>query len=92
MKLQLQGDGGDMRRTGSAALNLAYVAAGRLDAHWAFSIYPWDAAAGVLLCLEAGAVVTASSGGEYDVWEADYLVASTPALHADVLERLSAPQ
>ncbi len=77
-----------VRRTGSAALNLAYVAAGRLDAHWAFSIYPWDAAAGVLICQEAGAVVTDCAGQPFDVWKADYLVAATNSLHRDVLQRL----
>jgi myo-inositol-1(or 4)-monophosphatase len=77
-----------VRRTGSAALNLAYVAAGRLDAHWAFSIHPWDAAAGVLICQEAGAVVTNAKGRPFDVWEANYLVAATAALHRDVLQRL----
>lgn len=78
-----------VRRTGSAALNLAYVAAGRMDAHWAFSIHPWDAAAGVLLCMEAGAVVTNCLGGPYDVWKADYLVAATESLHDAVRRRLS---
>jgi myo-inositol-1(or 4)-monophosphatase len=77
-----------VRRTGSAALNLAYVAAGRMDAHWAFSIYPWDATAGVLICQEAGAVVTNCVGQPFDVWKADYLVAATESLHREVLERL----
>lgn len=74
-----------VRRSGSAALNLAYVAAGRLDAHWAHVIKPWDAAAGVLLCLEAGGCVTNCSGGAFDVWEADYLVAATKELHHELL-------
>lgn len=77
-----------MRRTGSAALNLAYVAAGRLDAHWAHVIHPWDAAAGVLLCAEAGAVVTDCEGKPFDVWKADYLIASTAELHATLLGKL----
>lgn len=76
-----------VRRSGSAALNLAYVAAGRLDAHWAHTIHAWDAAAGVLLCLEAGAHVTNCSGGPFELWPADYLVASTPELHTALLER-----
>ncbi|MEO0529216.1 MAG: inositol monophosphatase family protein [Planctomycetota bacterium] len=74
-----------VRRTGSAALNLAYVAAGRLDAHWAHVIQPWDAAAGVLIAAEAGAVITDCQGDPFDVWKADYLVASTAELHASVL-------
>ncbi len=47
-----------IRRTGSAALNLSYVAAGRFDAFWALSTQAWDVAAGVLLVWEAGGVVT----------------------------------
>ena len=47
-----------IRRLGSAALNLAYVAQGVLDAHWARVIHPWDVAAGVLLVREAGGEVS----------------------------------
>ena len=74
-----------MRRTGSAALNLAYVACGRLDAHWAHEIHPWDAAAGVLLVREAGGAVSAADGKPFDLARADYLAASTAALHQRVL-------
>lgn len=74
-----------IRRTGSAALNLAYVACGRFDAHWAHEIFPWDAAAGVLLIQEAGGAVTASDGEPFDVRRADYLTASTAELHAALL-------
>jgi myo-inositol-1(or 4)-monophosphatase len=70
-----------IRRTGSAALNLAYVACGRLDGHWAHHIHPWDAAAGVLLIREAGGVVSACDGGPYDLAAANYLTAATPQLH-----------
>ena len=77
-----------VRRTGSAALNLAYVACGRLDAHWAHVIHPWDCAAGALLVSEAGGVVTASDASPFDVWKADYLVASTESLHAEIVQRL----
>lgn len=77
-----------VRRTGSAALNLSYLAAGRLDAHWAHVIHPWDAAAGVLIAIEAGAHVTDSAGGPFDVWKADYLVASTERLHTAVLTQM----
>ena len=51
-----------VRRSGSAALNLAYVACGRLDAHWAYHIHPWDSAAGALLVREAGGVLTGRGG------------------------------
>ncbi|QDT67417.1 Inositol-1-monophosphatase [Planctomycetes bacterium MalM25] len=77
-----------VRRTGSAALNLSYVAAGRLDAHWAHVIQPWDAAAGVLIAQEAGACVTDSRGEPFDVWKADYLIASTAELHNAVLSQM----
>jgi len=70
-----------VRRTGSAALNLAYVAAGRLDAHWAHFIHPWDSAAGVLLVREAGGMVTASEGGEFCLERGDYAAAGTSELH-----------
>lgn len=74
-----------VRRTGSAALNLAYVACGRLDAHWAFEINPWDSAAGVLLVQEAGGVATSSLGEDYNLSSGDYLTAATPELHHRLL-------
>jgi myo-inositol-1(or 4)-monophosphatase len=52
-----------MRRTGSAALDLAYVAAGRLDGFWEMNLNPWDIAAGVLLIQEAGGLVGDFDGG-----------------------------
>ncbi|MEM1304271.1 MAG: inositol monophosphatase family protein [Planctomycetota bacterium] len=73
-----------IRRTGSAALNLAYVACGRLDVHWARQIKPWDVAAGVLLVREAGGVVSSASGGEFDLWRADFQAAATEPLHAEM--------
>lgn len=54
----------DVRRTGSAALDLAYVAAGRLDGYWEIGLEKWDLAAGVLLIEEAGGVVSDFVGGE----------------------------
>lgn len=74
-----------LRRTGSAALNLAYVAAGRLDAYWANQINPWDVAAGVLLVREAGGVVTGIDGSEFDVWNPHFLATAGPKLHAAML-------
>ena len=53
------------RRAGSAALDLAYVASGRLDAFWEFNLNPWDTAAGILLVEEAGGSVTDFSGNPY---------------------------
>jgi myo-inositol-1(or 4)-monophosphatase len=53
-----------VRRTGSAALDLAYVAAGRLDGFWEFGLAPWDMAAGALLVREAGGIVTDCDGSD----------------------------
>jgi len=79
-----------VRRTGSAALNLAYVARGCLDAVWANLINPWDVAAGVLLVREAGGVVTARDGGQFDLWHPPFVAASGPELH-DALMRVLTP-
>ncbi|MFP6616465.1 MAG: inositol monophosphatase family protein [Candidatus Hydrogenedentota bacterium] len=54
-----------LRRLGSAALNLSYVAAGRLDGYWATNTKIWDVAAGILLVQEAGGEVSASRGGQF---------------------------
>jgi myo-inositol-1(or 4)-monophosphatase len=69
-----------LRRTGSTALNLAYVAAGRHDGFWAHQAWPWDAAAGVVLIREAGGVVSNLDGTPYDLATPDIL-ASNDALH-----------
>ena len=79
-----------VRRTGSAALNLAYVACGRLDAHWAHFIHPWDSAAGELLVREAGGVTTASRGGDFCLEQADYSVAGTAELHKLLMPLINA--
>jgi myo-inositol-1(or 4)-monophosphatase len=52
-----------VRRTGSAALDLAWTAAGRFDAYWERNIQPWDTAAGIVIVREAGGIVTDLSGG-----------------------------
>ncbi len=70
-----------VRRLGSAALNLCYVASGRLDAYWATSVKPWDVAAGVLIVQEAGGAVSHISGEPYAVTDPRFAAASTPDLH-----------
>lgn len=65
-----------LRRAGSAALDLAYVAAGRLDGYWEFKLKPWDVAAGILLVREAGGVVTGVGGGPVSLSPEMHLVAS----------------
>lgn len=77
-----------VRRTGSAALNLAQVASGALDAFWAAHIHPWDVAAGVLLVREAGGVVTARDGGEFDLWNPHFVASASAALQGELLRAL----
>ena len=74
-----------VQRTGSAALNLAYVACGRIDAFWSSSLRPWDMAAGALLVAEAGGRVSNLSGGPFRSECPDVLAANGDALHAAVL-------
>jgi myo-inositol-1(or 4)-monophosphatase len=78
-----------IRRSGSAALNLAHVASGVLDAFWATHIHSWDVAAGVLLIREAGGVVTGRNGLEFDLWKPHFLAAATPQLHRELLAALT---
>lgn len=68
-----------IRRAGSAALDLAYVAAGRLDGFWEIGLSPWDMAAGVLLIQEAGGLIGDFSGG-HDYMESGNLIAGNPKL------------
>jgi myo-inositol-1(or 4)-monophosphatase len=75
-----------IRRMGSAALNLCYLAAGRFDASWAFSTKIWDVAAGTLIAAEAGATVSSPDGGGYALPNPHYLAAATPELHKELLQ------
>lgn len=75
-----------IRRTGSTALNLCYLAAGRFDLYWSFSAKIWDVAAGVLLVREAGGVVSSPSGGPFLLEEAQFLAAANGPLHARLRE------
>ncbi len=77
-----------VRRMGSAALDMAYVAAGRLDAFWEFSLESWDIAAAGLIVEEAGGVVTTAQG-EPDYLKPPYSVlCSNPIMHPQVLQAL----
>jgi myo-inositol-1(or 4)-monophosphatase len=71
-----------VRRLGSAALDLAYVAAGRIDGYWELRLYPWDVAAGGLIAEEAGARVTAIDGESPYLTDTPSLIAANPVLHA----------
>jgi myo-inositol-1(or 4)-monophosphatase len=86
LKAVMQATAG-IRRPGSAALDLAYVAAGRLDAFWELGLSPWDTAAGTLLITEAGGMIGRLNGGEYK-HEGD-IVAGTPKVYAPLLELLA---
>ena len=71
-----------IRRSGSAALDLAYVAAGRLDGFWELGLAPWDIAAGALLVQEAGGIVTEPSGGDDYIRSGDVAAANPKVLRA----------
>lgn len=71
-----------VRRTGSAALDLAWIAAGRFDIYWERDIKPWDLAAGIVLVREAGGTITDLSGGS-DMLEKGQVLASNSSLHKE---------
>lgn len=76
-----------IRRLGSAAIDLAYVAAGRLDGYWEMSLFPWDKAAGVLLVREAGGIVTDTFGNPDSIYSPSTL-ASNGSIHPAMLDVL----
>ncbi len=78
-------EAGDCRRAGSAALDLAYVAAGRLDGYWEFGLQPWDIAAGSLMVKEAGGLVSDFAGQENYLKSGDILAAN-PKLFKKMLQ------
>ena len=73
-----------VRRAGSAALDLAYVAAGRLEAFWEFNLNPWDTAAGVLLVTEAGGQVSDFAGGAFRL-DSREVLASNGLIHDELV-------
>ena len=73
-----------VRRAGSAALDLAYVATGRLDAFWEFNLNPWDTSAGILMVEEAGGQVTDFSGGQFKL-DSREILASNGLIHTELL-------
>ncbi|MCB1626108.1 MAG: inositol monophosphatase [Xanthomonadales bacterium] len=82
-------DAEDLRRTGSAALDLAYVAAGRIDGFWEIGLGPWDMAAGALLVREAGGVCRDFDGNE-DFLQRGAIVAGNVRVCAQLLTRVKA--
>jgi len=78
---------GDMRRAGSAALDLAYVAAGRLDGFWEIGLKPWDIAAGELLVRESGGLVT-DFVGSHNYFKSGNTVAANARVLKDLLAKM----
>lgn len=76
-----------IRRTGSTALNLAYVACGRFDGYWAFDNWPWDVLAGAVLIAEAGGAVQTSDGYPFDPFRED-IAASNGRIQAAMVEAM----
>ncbi len=76
-----------LRRTGSTALNLAYVAAGRFEGYWAYDNHVWDVAAGVVLVQEAGGIATRADGSKLDPFQSDIL-ATNRHVHEEMLKCL----
>ncbi|EQB62981.1 MAG: Myo-inositol-1(Or 4)-monophosphatase [candidate division Zixibacteria bacterium RBG-1] len=77
-----------VRRAGSAALDLAYLACGRFDGFWEFKLAPWDSAAGVLLVREAVGKVTDYKGNAVDIYKGEVL-ASNGKIHPEMIEVLN---
>ena len=78
-----------VRHTGASALDLAYVAAGRLDGFWERALQPWNIAAGILLIIEAGGIVS-DFQGEKNYMENGNIIAGNPRIHKSLLEIFSA--
>lgn len=74
-----------MRRDGSAAIDCCHIASGRADGFWEFGLKPWDMAAGVVICREAGATVTGIDGGPW-THESTGIIVANPVLHAAMQE------
>ncbi len=79
---------GDLRRAGAAALDLAYVASGRLDGFWEIGLKPWDIGAGALMIREAGGIVGDFAGGDRYL-ETGNIVAGSPKLFADLVRTIA---
>jgi len=78
---------GDLRRAGAAALDLAYVACGRLDGFWEIGLQPWDMGAGALMIREAGGIVGDFAGGDQYL-ETGNIIAGSPKLFADLVRTI----
>ena len=77
----------EVRRDGSAALDLCYIASGRFDGFWELKLKPWDVAAGSLIVREAGGMVSDFSGTRFSIYDNEIL-ASNGVIHGQMMERL----
>lgn len=82
---EMLGSTSGQRRAGSAALDLAYVAAGMVDGYWEFNLKPWDIAAGYLMVKEAGGLVCDFEGGQ-EMLESGNIIAANPKLISAILK------
>ena len=78
-----------LRRSGSAATDLAWVASGRYDGYWDNGVSPWDTAAGIVLVREAGGIVS-DTAGKGNMFATDSVVAGNETIHAAMLENIAA--
>jgi len=78
-----------IRRPGAASLDLAYVACGRLDGFWEYGLNEWDIAAGALLILEAGGLISDLGGGE-DYLRSGNVIAANPRIHGEIQSQFAA--
>jgi myo-inositol-1(or 4)-monophosphatase len=78
-----------VQRTGSAALNMAYVACGRMDAFWSGSLKPWDVAAGAVIVTEAGGAISRMNGEPFDLMIPDLLCSNGRGIRRELQERLT---
>ena len=76
-----------IRRFGAAALDLAFVACGRFDAYYEYSLQPWDVAAGIVLVREAGGVLSDFRGEENYLFGSE-MIAGSPAIHPEILQTI----
>ncbi len=79
----------DLRRLGSASLDLCYVAKGTYEGYYEMNLKPWDVSAGVLIVTEAGGIVSNINGDEYNLFEDKYLVASNGKIHNEFIKNLN---
>jgi len=77
-----------VQRTGSAALNLAYLASGRIDAFWSSSLKVWDVAAGALMVKESGGAISGLEGGKFDIFVSSLAAASSAELLGELVRVL----